>query len=722
MKNYMILFLLLACVRAGKTQTGCIQIDTCPTATIAYCIQNINSQDLWNDTRFLTPGSLQHDLPEGSINLNVAAHSTCGATLSISYTLYLDLDGDGVPETGIGSDSLPGFNNVRFGNQFGGGLSTSFDNRPVGLGEKYGFTKTDSINGAQVRAFVRWNTSSQPDQYQIPLLPVGIHKIRWEVRDNLGNTAICEYQFEVKDCKAPEIVCLNGLSANIMPTQMITLWASDFLQYVTDNSSPDLFIQLGIRKAGTGSGFPVDTSGAPIQHINFTCAHLGTNFIELWAKDEAGNTAYCTVVALIQDNLFNCNSDSGTTVISCLKNWCNSTPIENASVQFGFNQGQPPALYSTTNANGCAQTHFNLPINTNLTVTPQYDDNPLNNISTFDLLYIAQHILGFKQLSLYQQIAADINKSNSISVFDIVEMRKLILGIYINLPNNTTWRFVDANYQFPNPNNAFAATFPETSSFITTGQDTIFANFIGVKIGNIDCYGKPGLDALDARQEPRRLMLDDAFLEPGTRLRIPVSFADANQLLGFQFSIQYDAQKIEMTDPVPGAFANVDMDNFAIVDNCINAAWIHPVEQKFEAGQNILNLDIKTKVPCWLHDVFKINSKGMRSFCIQADEQALPMELEFVQHPTSNNLAGRVALMPNPTTQNALLSIDSNENQSYLLEVFDPLGRISWNQTEYLNKGTHTLEIPAVSMPQTGIYTWRLSQNGSVWQGKIVKQ
>ena len=89
------------------------------------------------------------------------------------------------------------------------------------------------------------------------------------------------------------------------------------------------------------------------------------------------------------------------------------------------------------------------------------DDNPLNGVSTYDLVLISKHILGLAPLnSPYKMIAADANKNNSITTTDIVEFRKLILGIYNELPNNTSWRFVDAEYAFPNPANPFQTYVP----------------------------------------------------------------------------------------------------------------------------------------------------------------------------------------------------------------------------------------------------------------------
>ncbi|MEP7269115.1 MAG: dockerin type I domain-containing protein [Saprospiraceae bacterium] len=52
-------------------------------------------------------------------------------------------------------------------------------------------------------------------------------------------------------------------------------------------------------------------------------------------------------------------------------------------------------------------------------------------------------MLGIERLkSPYKKIAADVNNDNDISAIDLLELRKLILGIYDKLPDNTSWKFV----------------------------------------------------------------------------------------------------------------------------------------------------------------------------------------------------------------------------------------------------------------------------------------
>jgi hypothetical protein len=55
---------------------------------------------------------------------------------------------------------------------------------------------------------------------------------------------------------------------------------------------------------------------------------------------------------------------------------------------------------------------------------------------------IQRHILGIQPLnSAYKMIAADATNDGKVTAADLTELRKLILGITNELPNNASWRF-----------------------------------------------------------------------------------------------------------------------------------------------------------------------------------------------------------------------------------------------------------------------------------------
>jgi uncharacterized repeat protein (TIGR01451 family) len=128
---------------------------------------------------------------------------------------------------------------------------------------------------------------------------------------------------------------------------------------------------------------------------------------------------------------------------------------------------------------------FEVPVGGNYTVTPYKNDNPLNGTTTYDLFQIGNQIGGQVPFtSPYQFIAADINNDNMITSADTTELRNLILGIYNELPNNTSWRFVRMDYVFPDPLQPFP--YPETATFPNLTHDVANVNFIPIKVGDLN--------------------------------------------------------------------------------------------------------------------------------------------------------------------------------------------------------------------------------------------
>ncbi len=68
---------------------------------------------------------------------------------------------------------------------------------------------------------------------------------------------------------------------------------------------------------------------------------------------------------------------------------------------------------------------------------------------------------------------------------DILELEKLILGVYTELPNNTSWRFVAWDFVFPDPNNPFATVFPESIT-VQNIQTPVEGYFVGIKVGDVN--------------------------------------------------------------------------------------------------------------------------------------------------------------------------------------------------------------------------------------------
>jgi hypothetical protein len=548
------------------------KIRGCPdlTGPVEFCDLTENDPQFWNQPYWNDPyitGST--DLCEGYADLAVTASDGCSkGNVNIRYLLFLDLDGDGTPETVINSVNPPPVNTVLFGNaqtpNFTGGVPRTFDQRPVPEDEKYRFAI--QVSGFVNRtAWVRWVTEKDPQKFFVPQLPHGTHRILWIIEDGCGNETYCDYPIRVRDCRSPELICLNGLSVDIQQTQSITLWASDFLQYTYDNCTPPEQLRLAIRKVGQGINFPVNPDGSPQISVTFNCDELGQQPVELWSVDAAGNFNICETYVIVQDNFGVCTGSPGT-IAGQIKTE-SGNGLEDVMVTLaGTPAGLPPQSFSTpTNHAGDFKFSY-FPSGADYLVTPLKDNDPLNGVSTFDLVLINKHILGLAPLlSPYKMIAADANNSRSITTFDIIELRKLILGGATDFSDNTSWRFVDKNYLFPNPANPFQEIFPEILHIGSGQTGAVNQNFVAVKVGDVNGNAITGSLGGGVQDRAAGTLLFE--VTPSVERQeikngevFSVDFTAAEKVAGYQFTMNFP--DLDVLDIQPGEAMRAD--HFAV--------------------------------------------------------------------------------------------------------------------------------------------------------------
>ncbi|MEZ4943271.1 MAG: T9SS type A sorting domain-containing protein [Saprospiraceae bacterium] len=668
-------------------------VEDCPTSPVEICDLTANNAQLWNESYWFDNQTNSHDLCEAPTDLTVTATDLCsGANVTVRYLLFLDLDNTGTMETVISSTNLPGFNTVFYDNaqnpNFQGGTARQFDERPVPLNQKYGFALQTTVSGNKKVASVRWNTQQQPTNFVVPELPYGTHKIKWIVSDGCGNEGTCEYTFVVKDCKAPTVVCTNGLSVNIMPTGMIQLWATDFLEYTEDNCTPSDLLKIGIRKSGTGTGFPTNPDGSPQTNVSFTCDELGTQFVELWSVDLAGNADYCETYVIVQDNMGVCGpAGSNATVAGSLKTDGDNglldghvelagTPPNGLPPFTMFNMSDATGLYVFTNA---------IPMASNYTLTPTKDNDHLNGVSTFDLVLINKHILGLEPLgNSYKMIAADANSSRSITTFDIVELRKLILGLYSELPSNTSWRFVDKAYTFPNPDNPFQEVFPETKSVVDVQTNQFASDFVAVKIGDVNGNAQANLISSEDRSAGT-LFVDIAERSVKAGEVFTVDFTPGTDFAGYQFTLNTGG--LELLELLPGE--NQTANNFGVFakDGAVTVSvdGASGFAARFRASKTGM-----------LSQLLGVSSRITRAEAYKADGESYDVAFRFNGANGSVVAGAGFELLqntPNPVREQTIISFNLPEATTATLTISNAEGRLVKVLNGAYGKGLNTVTI-----------------------------
>ena len=527
--------------------------------------------------------------------------------------------------------------------------------------------------------------------------PVGSHIIRWTYFDACGNATTVDQQFIIDNCKAATAYCINGLAVDLMPIDtdndgdidagMIELWASDF-------------------DAGSyhPCGYPVQLSfSSDVTETNklFTCADVpGDKIVEIWAtvvtpSGEQVQT-YCSTFIDIQDNMNSCNGlrlpDSlvvnGNIVTE------DAQFIENVSVSL---EGSP--LSSMTGNYG--QYAFpDMPSGGDYVINPYSNEDPLNGVSTLDLIMIQRHLLGIESLdSPYKQIAADIDNNNQINGLDIVELRKLILGVYESLPNNDSWRFVDKGYSFINPSDPLRENYTEDYEIYNL-ESNMNVDFIAVKVGDVNNSVEVGLQEIVAgaiTTTASTITFENQEVSQGQVVRIPFTMENRQSLDGYQVSVSFDSDKLIVLE-VNHARGRMDASHYQIKENEISISW----DSKVASDDALFEILAIAKESGDLSNQFDLSPAGVRSEVYLSNGSVVTPTISNTS--VSSDLFTIAQNNPNPFNATTSIEFSLNEDMTLNYSIQDVEGKLVMNNQRGFTKGANTITVSKDDLAGPGIY------------------
>jgi hypothetical protein len=476
----------------------------CPKDSVVFCDYTDNDPAQYNNGHI--------DRCEAPVDLRIRVTDACSkGDLIIKYRLFLDLDGNGTQETFISSSAAGAW--------------------PI----------DQTTVGDTVVAHIQF-----PSGFGFPY---GMHKIEWIANDNCGNESICKYTFITKDCKAPSLVCMYGMSVNIMQTGMITVNDQIFITRITDNCTPTGQLKTGIRKAGTGAGFPANQNT-----VTFDCSELGPQFVEVWGRDASGNADFCLTFIDVQDNMGSCPPSSKFVAKVTTPD---GDPIP--GVQVALKKDDKVLANYTTDDNGLYEVG-NLKAGCKYELLPSLQNNQAKEgINVLDALLLAAHLEDIAPLgSPYYLLAGDVDQSGDLTPADVQQLVKIILGLQQNFPAYAkVWHFAPAHFVFKDPLAPWTAAIPNaTSPFCISGaMPAPKADFIGYKIGDLNGTAKAGLTgaAISERgnSKPLAFMTKDQLFGAGEEVRVSIQTPDLAQLVGFQYTLEYDTDVLSLQSILP---------------------------------------------------------------------------------------------------------------------------------------------------------------------------
>jgi Cohesin domain len=375
-------------------------------------------------------------------------------------------------------------------------------------------------------------------------------------------------------------------------------------------------------------------------------------------------------------------------------------------------------------------------------VTPTKTDNPINGVTTYDLVLISKHVLGIAPLATpYKMIAADANKGGSVTNFDVVELRKLILGIYSFLPNNSSWRFVPNTFIFPNVNNPFQAAFPENID-IKALPDTL-VDFIGIKIGDVnntvvtecslspinECHAFERPAGVFTLREPRR-----NALKSGDFYTLPVGASGEIPMIALQSAFRFDPEKLELIGPSSGDVPGLSAENFNLsqaAEGILRISWFAQPdaweEEALSPGQSLFNLTFRVKQDLpESTPLLRIDESLMPNMGWTQEGAAYTLQTGFSSQrsePSQPEMPVWVRCHPNPSPGEVVFDILAlPQPRRTQLTVFDAFGRRMWWRDLGKETGSMQVIVPEAAAWPKGVYHWELRFDKQRSVGTFIRQ
>jgi len=514
---------------------------------------------------------------------------------------------------------------------------------------------------------------------------------------------------------------VSSTGGQVPDSGMIELWASDF-------------------DAGSyhPCGYPVILSFSPdINQTNrtFTCiktdvdgnlildangnqqSGIGTQEVDIYVTtmtpDGGMVQTFCSTFIDIQDNHATspCVQNTVVTVTGRIETELENV-IEDVDVQL---EGSPFSTNTDVSGNYAFPS---MAPGGNYVINPFSDEDPLAGISTIDLLMIQRHILGIETLdSPYKIIAADINNNSTIDGTDLVELRKLILGIYTELPQNDSWRFVDKAYEFTPSQNPLDQNFVEDYEIIGLNQN-MGVNFVAIKVGDVDeSIDQYLTDRENNSQNASKAGIAIGALAQGdgdeNLMTIPITISNESPIRGFQMELDYDSSLFEVVE-INGRNIDVAESNYNLTGNSVLLSWNS--EDEFNAIE--FEILVKEKVSVNNNQtLFTLSSDILKSEVYNSELAVQGLEIE------NANIQQKTLLLennPNPFNSHTEIRFYLGQRSTVDFLITDIQGRVVKSFESEFDAGQNGYTVRKNDLVNTGIYYVTLKTTGYTETIKIV--
>jgi hypothetical protein len=545
-------------------------------------------------------------------------------------------------------------------------------------------------------------------------LLTGSYELKVRVTDECQNENYCVDVFDVITGKKPAAICITSLTAELTPmdldqdgeidTAMVTIWANEFDRSSKPacNSDDELSFRIELLDEVDDDDFIGDADS-----LVLGCDQVGTQRIRLWVIDEKGSFDYCDVILVVQNNMGGCGDFSSTngSITGSVKNELQQT-IKDVQVRAQLQDGK--VLEYLTTASGAYA--FATSLGQDVKITPVKNVDPMNGISTLDLVKIQKHILAKEKLeNEYREIAADVNNDGRISTLDLVQLRKLILGKTDAFQDNNSWRF-------------FEKSTNKESYSINSVSNAMQLHWMGVKVGDVN------LDADSKRSAGRSanhlvFNVEDVALSAGNQYAVNFRAGSFEDITGYQFTLQFDPATVRVANIIPGEAISLTDEHFAsnkVERGIITSSWNASEGTNVKEGEVLFTLIVEAVGTAQLSDAIAITSSVTKAEAYNSEDKVSNVALNFQNLQVSEDVFALFQNSPNPFTEETNVGFNLPKADFAKITVYDMTGKVIHVVSGDFAKGYNSVQIKKSDISVNGLLYYQLDTEAFTATKKMI--